>query len=57
MRFLLDLVGAFTLSPAFGLNLNVDYIKAYDDVAGDYQIGGSLMGRYVLSDRLNFAAR
>ena len=57
LRFLLDLVGAFTLSPAFGLNLNIDYIKAYDDVAGDYQVGGSLMGRYVVSDHLNFAAR
>ena len=57
MRFLLDLVGAFTVSPAFGLNLNVDYIKAFDDISSDYQIGGSLMGRYVISDRLNFAAR
>jgi hypothetical protein len=57
LRFLLDLVGAFTLSPAFGLNLNVDYIKAFDDIASDYQIGGALMGRYVISDRLNFAAR
>jgi Putative beta-barrel porin-2, OmpL-like. bbp2 len=57
MRFLLDLVGAFTLSPAFGLNLNVDYIKAFDDIASDYQLGGALMGRYVLSDHLNVAAR
>jgi Putative beta-barrel porin-2, OmpL-like. bbp2 len=57
LRFLLDLVGALTLSPAFGLNLNVDYIKAFDDVAADYQIGAALMGRYVISDRLNFAAR
>ncbi len=57
LRFLLDLVGAFTLNPAFGLNLNIDYIKAFDDVAADYQVGGSLMGRYVLSDHLNVAAR
>ncbi len=57
LRFLLDLVGAFTVSPAFGLNLNIDYIKAFDDVSSDYQVGGSLMGRYVISDHLNFAAR
>jgi hypothetical protein len=57
LRFLLDLVGAFTVSPAFGLNLNIDYIKAFDNIASDYQVGGSLMGRYVISDRLNFAAR
>jgi hypothetical protein len=56
-RFLLDLVGAYTVSPAFGLNLNIDYIKAFDDVSGDYQVGASLMGRYVISDRVNFAAR
>ncbi|HVV48371.1 MAG TPA: outer membrane beta-barrel protein, partial [Polyangia bacterium] len=57
LRFLLDLVGALTLNPKFGLNLNVDYIKAFDDIAADYQIGASLMGRYVISDRLNVAAR
>ena len=57
LRFLLDVVGAFTVSPAFGLNLNIDYIKAFDDIASDYQVGGSLMGRYVISDHLNFAAR
>ena len=57
LRFLLDVVGAFTINSAFGLNLNIDYIKAYDDVAGDYQVGGSLMGRYVISDHLNVAAR
>jgi hypothetical protein len=57
LRFLLDLVGAFTVNSNFGLNLNIDYIKAFDDIAGDYQIGGSLMGRYVISDHLNFAAR
>ena len=39
------------------MNLNVDYIKAFDDNAKDYQIGGALMGRYVISDHLNVAAR
>ena len=57
LRFLLDAVAAFTVNSNFGLNLNIDYIKAFDDIAGDYQIGGSLMGRYVISDHLNFAAR
>jgi hypothetical protein len=57
LRFLLDLVGAFTVSPAFGLNLNIDYIKAYDDVASDYMIGAALMGRYVISDHLYLSAR
>ncbi|HZL21220.1 MAG TPA: outer membrane beta-barrel protein, partial [Polyangia bacterium] len=56
-RFLGDLVAALTVNSQFGLNLNVDYIKAYDDIAADYQIGASLMGRYVISDRLNVAAR
>jgi len=57
LRFLLDAVAAFTVNSNFGLNLNIDYIKAFDDIAGDYQIGGALMGRYVISDHLNFAAR
>jgi Putative beta-barrel porin-2, OmpL-like. bbp2 len=57
LRFLGDLVAALTVNSQFGLNLNVDYIKAYDDVAADYQIGAALMGRYVISDRLNVAAR
>jgi hypothetical protein len=57
LRFLLDVVAAFTVNSAFGLNLNIDYIKAFDDVADDYQVGGSLMGRYVISDHLNVAAR
>jgi hypothetical protein len=56
-RFLGDLVAALTVNSQFGLNLNVDYIKAFDDVAADYQIGAALMGRYVISDRLNVAAR
>jgi hypothetical protein len=57
LRFLLDLVLAATLNSQFGLNLNVDYIKAFDDVANDYQVGAALMGRYVISDHLNVAAR
>ena len=57
LRFLGDLVAALTVNSQFGLNLNVDYIKAFDDVAADYQIGAALMGRYVISDRLNVAAR
>jgi len=57
LRFLLDIVAAFTVNSNFGLNLNIDYIKAFDDVADDYQVGGALMGRYVISDHLNFAAR
>jgi len=57
LRFLLDLVGAYTVNSAFALNLNIDYIKAFDDIAADYQIGGALMGRYVISDHLNVAAR
>jgi hypothetical protein len=56
LRFLLDIVAAYTVGP-FGLNFNFDYIKAFDDIAADYQVGGALMGRYVISDRLNFAAR
>jgi hypothetical protein len=57
MRVLGDLVAALTVNSQFGLNLNVDYIKAFDDVAADYQIGAALMGRYVVSDHLNVAAR
>ena len=57
LRFLLDIVAAYTVNSNFGLNLNIDYIKAFDDIASDYQVGGALMGRYVISDHLNFAAR
>jgi hypothetical protein len=57
MRVLADLVAAVTVNSQFGLNLNVDYIKAFDDVAADYQIGASLMGRYVINDHFNVAAR
>ncbi len=62
---LVDLVGAFTINSAFGLNLNFDYVKAPpatpagmpDSIADDHQIGVAVMGRYVVSDRLNVAAR
>ncbi len=57
LRWLVDLVVAATVNSNFGLNLNIDYIKAFDDIAADYQVGGALMGRYVISDHLNFAAR
>ncbi|HVV15563.1 MAG TPA: outer membrane beta-barrel protein [Polyangia bacterium] len=57
LRVLIDAVGAFTINDKFGLNLNIDYIKAYDDVAADYMIGAALMGRYVVSDHLYLAAR
>ncbi|MFL5305259.1 MAG: outer membrane beta-barrel protein [Polyangia bacterium] len=57
LRFLLDLVVAATINSQFGLNLNVDYIKAFDDIAADYQVGAAIMGRYVVSDHLNLAAR
>lgn len=57
LRFLLDLVVAAAINSQFGLNLNVDYIKAFDDVASDYQVGAAVMGRFVISDHLNVAAR
>jgi Putative beta-barrel porin-2, OmpL-like. bbp2 len=57
LRWLVDLVVAATVNSNFGLNLNIDYIKAFDDIASDYMIGGALMGRYVVSDHLNLAAR
>jgi hypothetical protein len=57
VRFLGDLVAAITVNSQFGLNLNIDYIKAFDDVAADYQIGAALMGRYVINDHFNVAAR
>jgi hypothetical protein len=56
-RVMGDLVAAVTVNSQFGLNLNVDYIKAFDDIADDYQIGASLMGRYVINDHFNVAAR
>jgi hypothetical protein len=57
LRFLGDLVVALTLSDKLGLNGNFDYIKAYDNVSNDYQLGVAVMGRYVISDMLNAALR
>src|SRR6185312_14637682 len=56
---LVDVVGAFTVSDKLGLNLNIDYVKAppLTSAGDDHQIGFSVMGRYVLSDHLNLAAR
>ncbi|HXJ21565.1 MAG TPA: outer membrane beta-barrel protein [Polyangia bacterium] len=56
---LVDLVGAFTISDKLGLNVNFDYVKAppLTSVSDDHQIGVAVMGRYVISDHLNFAAR
>ena len=52
-RVTVDAVGAFTLSDKLGLNLNVDYVKDGDA----YVAGASLMGRFVVSDLVNVAAR
>ena len=57
LRFLGDLVVALTLNDKLGLNFNVDYVKAFDDISGDYIFGIAGMGRYVISDHLNVAAR
>jgi hypothetical protein len=57
LRVLIDAVGNFTVNDKFGLNLNIDYVKAYDDVAADYMIGAALMGRYVINDNLYLSAR
>jgi len=57
LRLLVDLVLAYTVNSNFGLNLNADYIKAFDNISSDYQAGAALMGRYVVSDHFNFAAR
>jgi hypothetical protein len=56
---LVDVVGAFTLSDKLGLNVNFDYVKAppLTSNGDDHQVGVSVMGRYVISDHLNFAAR
>lgn len=65
LRFLVDLVAALTLNDKFGLNLNVDYIKApalvipaaEADIAADYQIGAALMARYIINDHFYLSAR
>ncbi len=56
-RVLVDLVGAFTINDKLGLNLNVDYVKAYNDSADDYWFGVAGMARYVISDHVYVAAR
>jgi hypothetical protein len=54
-RILGDLVVAQTIG-AFGLNLNVDYIK--DEMAGyNDTIAVSLMGRFAVNDKVALAAR
>jgi hypothetical protein len=57
LRVLVDVVAALTLSDRLGVNVNVDYIKGYDNVGADYQIGVAGMARFVVSDHLNIAAR
>ena len=52
-RFLADLVGAFTVNDKVGLNLNFDYIKEGDA----YLVGIAGMGRFVINELLNIAAR
>jgi len=52
-RFLADLVGAFTVNDKVGLNLNFDYIKEGDV----YLVGVAAMGRFVINEHLNIAAR
>ena len=53
VRTTLDLVVAHNLSDMFGLNLNIDYVKLGDANA----VGFAAMGRYVLAEHLNLAAR
>jgi hypothetical protein len=57
LRLLVDLVVALTLTDKFGLNLNVDYIKAPDDIADDYIVGAAVMGKFVVNDNVYLAAR
>jgi hypothetical protein len=62
IRVLVDFVAALTLNDKLGLNLNVDYIKAPGnatglDVSDDYFVGAAVMGRYIISDHVNIAAR
>lgn len=50
----LDLVASHNLSDKFGLNFNFDYVRMNAD---SWMAGGSLMGRFVASDRLVVAGR
>jgi hypothetical protein len=52
-RFTGDLVVSHNISDAFGLNLNVDYVKLGEANA----VGGALMARYVAGEHLTVAAR
>jgi hypothetical protein len=52
-RVLVDAVGAFTINDKLGLNVNVDYVKEGDG----YTAGAAVMGRFVVSDLVNVAAR
>jgi len=56
-RILADVVAALTLSDKLGVNINFDYIKAFDNVSDDYQVGVAAMARFVVSDHLYVAAR
>jgi len=57
LRVLVDLVAALTLSDKLGVNVNVDYVKAPDNVGADYFVGVAAMARLVISDHLNVAGR
>jgi hypothetical protein len=53
VRFLGDLVAAVTISPAVGLNLNVDYVKQ-----GDVNFFGvAAMGHFVLAEHAALSVR
>ena len=57
LRVLIDAVLALALSDKLGLNFNVDYIKAPDNVADDYLLGGAAMARFAINDMLALAGR
>jgi Putative beta-barrel porin-2, OmpL-like. bbp2 len=57
LRLLVDAVLALTLSDKLGVNVNVDYIKAQDNIGADFLIGAAGMVRYVINDHVNVAAR
>jgi hypothetical protein len=56
-RVLGDVVVALTLSDKLGINVNVDYIKAHDNIAADYQVGAAAMARLAVNDHLAVALR
>jgi len=57
LRSLTDLVVGLTLSDKLGLNLNVDYINGFNGNSSDYQVGVAGMGRFVINEHVNIAAR